>query len=149
MRIVIQRVLSASVSVADVTVGAIDHGLLILLGVADGDTDDDLQYILDKTIGLRIFKDDAGKMNLSVEAAGGQLLVVSQFTLLADTRKGKRPGFAPAAAPDIAQAYYKRFMAGAAERGLHVQSGQFGADMQVSLVNDGPVTIILDSKARG
>ena len=149
MKVVIQRVLSASVSVAGVTIGAIDHGLLILLGVADGDTDDDLQYILDKAIGLRIFEDDAGKMNLSVEAVGGQLLVVSQFTLLADTRKGKRPGFAPAAAPDIAKSYYERFMSAAAEKGLDVKSGQFGADMQVSLINDGPVTIILDSKARG
>jgi D-tyrosyl-tRNA(Tyr) deacylase len=148
MKVVIQRVRSASVSVAGEIVGAIEHGLLVLLGVADGDQEEDLQYVLEKTIGLRIFEDGDGKMNLSVVDVAGGVLVVSQFTLLADTRKGKRPGFNAAAAPEIANRFYEQFAALVRQREIEVATGSFGANMQVSLVNDGPVTIIIDSRNR-
>ena len=148
MRVVIQRVSSASVTVAGEVVGSIDHGMLVLLGVADGDQEEDLQYVLEKTTGLRIFEDDAGKMNLSVVDVGGAMLVVSQFTLLADTRKGKRPGFNAAAAPEIANRFYEQFAALVGQREIEVAMGRFGTNMQVSLVNDGPVTIIIDSRNR-
>ncbi len=148
MRVVIQRVTSASVTVASEVVGAIAHGLLVLVGVADGDQEEDLQYLLEKVTGLRIFEDDAGKMNLSVVDVGGAMLVVSQFTLLGDLRKGKRPSFNTAASPDIANDFYEQFLAAVIERGIPVASGRFGANMQVSLVNDGPVTIIIDSRRR-
>ena len=148
MKVVIQRVSSASVTFAGEVVGSIDHGMLVLLGVADGDQEEDLQYLLEKTTGLRIFEDDAGKMNLSVVDVGGAMLVVSQFTLLADTRKGKRPGFNAAAAPEIASRFYEQFATLVRQREIPVAMGNFGANMQVSLVNDGPVTIIIDSRDR-
>jgi D-tyrosyl-tRNA(Tyr) deacylase len=148
MRVVLQRVTSAKVEVENKIVGTIDEGLLILLGVEQGDTDTDLKSLLDKTVGLRIFEDDAGKMNLCVSDIGGSALVVSQFTLLADCRKGRRPGFTNAAPPADADHYYQAFVAGLQARGLNVATGIFQADMQVTLVNNGPVTILLDSRKR-
>lgn len=148
MRAILQRVTSASVVVDGVAIGEIETGLVVLLGVADGDTEADLKYVLDKTTGLRIFADDQGKMNLSVKDVSGSLLVVSQFTLLADTKKGRRPSFNSSAEPEIADAYYQQFVRLALAEGIAVQTGRFGADMKVSLCNDGPVTIILDSNAR-
>ena len=146
MRAVIQRVSSATVSVDDSITGTIEAGLLILLGVEQGDTQSDLDYIFQKTIGLRVFEDDQGKMNLSLQDIGGQLLVVSQFTLLGDVRKGKRPFFGDAAPPEKANELYEAFIHRAKDDHIHVQAGVFQADMKVSLVNDGPVTILLDSK---
>ena len=148
MKVVIQRVSSASVTVAGEVVGSIDRGMLVLLGVAEGDQEDDLQYLLEKTTGLRIFEDDAGKMNLSVVDVGGAMLVVSQFTLLADTRKGKRPGFNEAASPEVANRFYEQFAEAVGQREISVATGRFAANMQVSLVNDGPVTIVIDSRNR-
>ncbi len=148
MKVVIQRVTSASVTVAEEIVGSIDHGMLVLLGVAEGDQEEDLQYLIEKTIGLRIFEDDAGKMNLSVVDVGGAILVVSQFTLLGDLKKGKRPSFNGAAAPEIANRFYEQFAEAVGERGIPVACGRFAADMRVSLVNNGPVTIIIDSRNR-
>ena len=146
MRAVIQRVSSACVTVDNQTTGQIKNGLLVLLGVGQGDTLTDLDYVFQKTIGLRVFEDAAGKMNLSLTDVGGQLLVVSQFTLYGDVRKGKRPGFGAAAPPEQANEMYEAFLQRAREKDLHVQTGVFQADMQVTLVNDGPVTILLDSK---
>lgn len=146
MRAVIQRVSEAKVEVDDETVGEIGPGLLVLLGVEKGDQDADFNYIFDKTLGLRIFVDDAGKMNLAAKQVGGEILVVSQFTLLGDVRRGKRPAFTNAEDPAIAEPTYERFVAAVGEAGLRVATGVFGADMKVSLVNDGPVTILLDSR---
>ena len=146
MRAVIQRVSQASVVVAAQTVGAIDQGLMVLLGVAQGDTVKDAAYLAEKTAGLRIFEDDEGKMNRSVEEIDGSLLVVSQFTLLGDCRKGRRPGFTEAAPPELADALYQDYVDILRSRGLTVATGVFRADMQVALVNDGPVTIMLDSR---
>ncbi|MBW2690676.1 MAG: D-tyrosyl-tRNA(Tyr) deacylase [Deltaproteobacteria bacterium] len=146
MRAVIQRVSQASVVVAGETVGAIDQGLMVLLGVAQGDTLKDVTYLADKTAGLRIFEDENGKMNRSVEDIDGSLLVVSQFTLLGDCRKGRRPGFTDAAPPELADALYKEYVDALRSRGITVATGVFRADMQVALVNDGPVTIMLDSR---
>ncbi len=146
MRAVIQRVSSANVKVNKKTIGEIERGLLVLLGVGQGDTLVDLDYVFQKTIGLRVFEDDDGKMNLSLVDVAGQLLVVSQFTLYGDVRKGKRPGFSDAAPPEQANELYETFVQRAKENNLQVQTGVFQADMQVSLVNDGPVTILLDSK---
>jgi len=148
MRAVLQRVTSAAVVVDDETIGEIQTGLLVLLGVADGDTEADLKYVLEKTVGLRIFADDQGKMNLSVKDVAGSLLVVSQFTLLADTKKGRRPGFNAAADPRVADDFYQQFVLLAKQLGIPTETGVFGADMQVSLCNDGPVTIVVDSRAR-
>ncbi len=148
MRAVLQRVTSAAVVVDQETVGQIGNGLLVLLGVADGDTEADLKYVLEKTVGLRIFADDQGKMNLSVKDIGGSMLVVSQFTLLADVKKGRRPSFNTAADPGIADDYYQQFVAMAKQQGIPTETGVFAADMKVSLCNDGPVTIILDSHNR-
>jgi len=147
MKAVLQRVTSASVTVDGSTIGAIDGGLLVLLGVQSGDESGDLDYVVNKTLGLRIFADEAGKMNRSVVDIGGSVLVVSQFTLLADVRKGKRPGFSQSAAPEIANAFYQRFVAAIAAQNVTVATGKFAADMNVALVNDGPVTILLDSRA--
>jgi D-tyrosyl-tRNA(Tyr) deacylase len=147
MRALIQRVTSASVTVDEKTVGEIKQGLLVLLGVEDGDQATDLEYILKKTLNLRIFSDTAGKMNLSVKDIAGELLVVSQFTLLGDTRKGNRPGFTTAAHPEIANRMYEQFVSGVREQNLAVATGVFAADMQVQLVNDGPVTLMIDSRA--
>lgn len=146
MRAVIQRVSSASVRVDEATTGEIERGLLVLLGVGQGDTLTDLDYIFQKTVGLRVFEDDQGKMNLSLQDVGGQLLVVSQFTLFGDVRRGKRPSFGDAAQPEQANELYETFVQRAKENDIHVQTGVFQADMQVTLVNDGPVTILLDSK---
>ena len=149
MRTVIQRVTHASVTVNGETVGAIGNGLLVLLGVEPGDTADDLKWRCNKTAHLRIFDDDAGVMNLSVIDTGGDLLVVSQFTLLASTRKGNRPSYIRAAAPAISEPLYEEFCS-EMERllGKPVKRGVFGADMKVELLNSGPVTIIIDSKIR-
>ena len=146
MRAVIQRVSEASVTVDQKTVGAIGQGLMVLLGVAQGDTSQEAKSLAEKTAGLRIFEDDAGKMNRSVEEIGGSLLVVSQFTLLGDCRKGRRPGFTDAAPPELADQLYEEYVATLRSRGVNVATGVFRADMQVALVNDGPVTMLLDSR---
>ena len=146
MRAVIQRVSQASVIVAEETVGAIDQGLMVLLGVAQGDTSKDSAYLADKTAGLRIFEDDEGKMNRSVADIGGSILVVSQFTLLGDCRKGRRPGFTDAAPPELADKLYEEYVHALRSQGVTVATGVFRANMQVALVNDGPVTIMLDSR---
>jgi D-tyrosyl-tRNA(Tyr) deacylase len=146
MRAVLQRVSSARVEVDGRTVGEIGPGLLVLLGVEEGDTEEDARYLAEKTAQLRIFEDAAEKMNLSVEDAGGEVLVVSQFTLLADCRKGRRPGFSRAAPPDRANELYESFVAVLAGRGLQVATGTFQAHMAVGLVNQGPVTLLLDSR---
>ena len=146
MRAVIQRVSEASVTVDQQTVGAIGQGLMVLLGVAQGDTSQEAKALAEKTAGLRIFEDDAGKMNRSVEEIGGSLLVVSQFTLLGDCRKGRRPGFTDAAPPELADQLYEEYVAALRSRGVNVATGVFRADMQVALVNDGPVTMLLDSR---
>ncbi|PLY11792.1 MAG: D-tyrosyl-tRNA(Tyr) deacylase [Desulfuromonas sp.] len=148
MRAVIQRVSAAHVEVAGNVVGRIERGLLVLLGVEQGDSEADLAYLVEKTAGLRIFEDEAGKMNLDLAQVGGSVLAVSQFTLLADCRKGRRPGFSDAAPPQQANDIYQQYMTALKERGLQVASGVFQADMQVHLVNDGPVTILLDSRKR-
>lgn len=145
MRAVIQRVKSCGVSVDGETISQIGPGLLILLGVAEGDGERDLEYLLEKIPALRIFEDGEGKMNLSLIDVGGEILVVSQFTLFADTRKGRRPSFVKAAPPDKGSAYYEAFLEGLARRGLPVKGGRFQAHMEVSLINDGPVTIIMDT----
>lgn len=146
MRAVVQRVDRASVTVDGSVAGQSGRGLLVLLGVAEGDTDKDLQYMVDKVVGLRIFEDENEKMNLSVKDIGGELLAVSQFTLCGDCRKGKRPSFDKAAKPEIANAYYERFVELCRQAGLHVETGVFRAHMLVELVNNGPVTILLDSR---
>lgn len=145
MRAVVQRVDRASVTVDGQITGQVERGLLVLLGVAEGDTEKDLHYIVDKVCGLRVFEDAEGKMNLSVQDVGGSLLAVSQFTLCGDCRKGKRPSFDKAAKPDIANAFYEQFVAQCRAKGLSVATGVFRAHMLVELVNNGPVTILLDS----
>lgn len=139
----IQRALSASVTVAGQTIGEIGPGLLILLGVEKGDDEQKAQRLCDRVLGYRIFSDENGKMNLNVQQAGGSVLVVSQFTLAADTQKGMRPSFSGGAAPAEAEQLYEHFVACCRERGLVAETGRFAADMQVSLVNDGPVTFWL------
>lgn len=148
MRAVIQRVKEASVDVEGRTIGKIADGLLVLLGVEAGDEETDLQYIYQKTTGLRIFQDAEEKMNLSVADVGGELLVVSQFTLLGDVRKGKRPSFTASAEPERARKLYEAFCDLARKDGFSVATGEFGAHMEVKLLNDGPVTILLDSRKR-
>ena len=148
MKAVIQRVKSASVSVDDKIIGEIAAGFLILLGVEQSDTQDDLNYLVKKTIGLRIFKDDNKNMNLSIKDVGGEALVVSQFTLCADTSRGRRPSFIKAANPEEADSMYQQFCEQLTMNNLSVQTGKFGAMMDVSLVNDGPVTIMLDSREK-
>ncbi len=143
---VIQRVSSAKVTVQGSVTGEIGLGLLVLLGVAKGDLEQDANYLADKICGLRIFNDEAGKMNLSVADKGGSLLVVSQFTLLGDTRRGRRPGFDAAAPPEAANALYEHFCSHCQRNGLRVEKGVFQAHMEVDLVNSGPVTFVLDSK---
>jgi D-tyrosyl-tRNA(Tyr) deacylase len=149
MRAVVQRVGSASVCVGAETVGAIDRGVVVLLGVANGDSPAQADWLAEKLAGLRIFSDADGKFAHSLLEVGGAALVVSQFTLLADTRKGRRPSFTDAAPPLLAEALYRHFVARLAALGIAVATGRFGASMQVSLINDGPVTIILDSPAPG
>jgi D-tyrosyl-tRNA(Tyr) deacylase len=146
MRAVVQRVTEASVTVDGEVIGAIERGLLVLLGVATDDTIDDVRQLADKIAQLRIFEDDAGKMNRSLLEARGAMLVVSQFTLLGDCRKGRRPSFITAAPPELAERLYETFIAAVAGQGVRVATGRFRANMQVALVNDGPVTLLLDTK---
>jgi D-tyrosyl-tRNA(Tyr) deacylase len=146
VRAVIQRVSSASVRVGDEVTGAIETGLLVLLGAEEGDEEKDLAYLLDKVVNLRVFEDDEGRMNRSLEDVGGAMLVVSQFTLLGDCRKGRRPSFVKAMAPEPAEAMIDELVRRARERGVRVETGRFRADMKVSLVNDGPVTVLVDSR---
>ncbi len=149
MRVVIQRVKKASVRVGPVVTGKIDKGLLILLGVEHEDTEEDLQWLTNKIVGLRVFSDEDGKMNNSIGDVNGSILVVSQFTLHASTKKGNRPSFIKAASPAFAEAMYKAFISRMQKDfGFDVQEGQFAAMMDVELVNDGPVTIIIDSKIK-
>ena len=148
MKAVIQRVLSASVAVDGDEIGAINQGILILLGIEKDDGPEDLDYILHKTVGLRIFKDEQNNMNLSIQDVTGEALVVSQFTLCANTRKGRRPSFINAAHPEIAESTYEKFCKKLQDENVPVQTGRFGAMMEVDLTNDGPVTILLDSRDR-
>jgi D-tyrosyl-tRNA(Tyr) deacylase len=144
MRVVLQRVTSAKVVVDQNTVGQIRHGLLVLIGIAKGDTTAEADWLAKKTSELRIFEDDNAKMNLSVVDTGGAALVVSQFTLLANCQKGRRPAFTEAAAPEHANQLYEHYAEALRAQGIRVEQGTFGADMQVSLTNDGPVTIVID-----
>lgn len=146
MRAVVQRVSRAQVTVAGERVGSIDRGLLVLLGVASHDGDSDVQFLAGKIVDLRIFEDAAGKMNQSLSDIGGAMLVVSQFTLLGDCRKGRRPSFIAAAEPSLGQELYEAFVAAVQARGISVETGRFRAQMDVELVNDGPVTMLLDSR---
>ena len=148
MRAVIQRVERASVSVEGEIRGQIGAGFLVLIGVEEGDGDADFRYIAEKVPNLRVFEDEQGKMNRSLLDVGGELLAVSQFTLLGDARGGRRPSFITAARPDTADPMYERRVADWRARGIRVETGVFGAHMKVSLVNDGPVTILLDSRRR-
>jgi len=146
MRAVLQRVKEASVRVEAATVGRIGRGLLVLLGVGQGDTEADAEHLAEKALHLRIFADEAGQMNRSVIEVGGGVLVVSQFTLYGDARKGRRPGYSAAAAPEEANRLYEHFVARLRPSGLAVETGVFRAMMEVALVNDGPVTLLLDSR---
>lgn len=145
MRAVLTRVRSASVSIDGQVAGKIGRGFLILLGVGPNDTDKECRYLAEKALGLRIFTDENDKMNLGLDAVGGQVLVVSQFTLYGSCRKGRRPSFTEAAGPELGNELYEKFLAHCADLGYPPEHGQFGADMQVSSVNDGPVTLILDT----
>ena len=145
MRALIQRVAHAEVRVADTIIGAIDRGLLVLLGVQESDTLRDVDYLATKVVTLRIFEDTQGKINLDVRDVQGALLVVSQFTLYADCRKGRRPSFIQAARPDLAQQRYEEFLQAVTRHGVPLAHGAFGEHMAVSLVNDGPVTLMIDS----
>ena len=146
MRAVVTRVRNASVTIDGQVAGAIDHGFLVLLGVAPEDTMAQAQKLADKICAMRIFEDENGKMNLNLEAVGGQLLVVSQFTLFADCKKGNRPSFSAAARPETAIPLYEGFMQLCRDKGFQVEHGEFGADMKVESLNDGPVTILLDTR---
>jgi D-tyrosyl-tRNA(Tyr) deacylase len=144
MRVVLQRVSKASVSIDGRLAGAIGRGFCLLVGFTDGDTTAQVDWMAEKVAGLRLFADNFGKMNLGLQEVGGALLVVSQFTLYGDVARGRRPSFIAAARPDLAIPLYQRFLAALTERGLTVASGEFGAAMQVEIHNDGPVTLILD-----
>lgn len=146
MRACVQRVTEAAVRVAGQTSGEIQLGLLVLLGVAADDTEADALQLAEKISGLRIFEDDQGKMNRSLSEVGGGMLVVSQFTLLGDCRKGRRPNFTAAAGPELAEKLYEVFVGAVQQQGLPVATGQFRQHMKVSLVNDGPVTLLLDTR---
>jgi D-tyrosyl-tRNA(Tyr) deacylase len=145
MRVVVQRVSHASVSVARSVVGQIEDGMLVFVGIGPDDTANELTQMVDKLVGLRIFSDDQGKMNRSLLDNHGEMLVVSQFTLWGNCRKGRRPSFVDAAPPEIAEPLYEQFAMEAAKHGIRVATGVFGADMQVTIVNDGPVTLVLES----
>ena len=146
MRAVLTRVKSASVTIAGEVVGSIGQGFLILLGVGPNDTEKECRYLAEKALSLRVFEDENGKMNRGLEDVGGQVLVVSQFTLYGNCRKGRRPSFTDAAGPELGNRLYERFLQICQELGYPPQHGRFGADMQVASVNDGPVTLILDTK---
>jgi len=146
MRAVIQRVSESHVTVDGVEVGRIGAGFNVLLGVEDGDTETDLNYMVEKVINLRIFEDEDDKMNRSILDVGGSLLVISQFTLLGDARKGRRPGFTAAARPEVANPMYEQFVEKCKGYGLHVETGQFQTHMVVRIDNDGPITMLLDSR---
>ncbi len=148
MKALLQRVTEASVSVGVEVVGRIGRGLVILVGIASGDTEKDIQYLVPKIVNLRIFPDDKGRFNLSALDIKGELLMVSQFTLLADTRKGRRPSFVEAAPPAEAEQLFERFVEQARATGLKVETGRFQEYMQVEIHNDGPVTILLDSREK-
>lgn len=145
MRAVLTRVNSASVTIDGEVVGSIGKGFLILLGVGPQDTEKECRYLAEKALGLRVFEDENGKMNLGLDAVNGQVLVVSQFTLYGNCRKGRRPSFTDAAGPELGNKLYEQFLADCARLGYEPQHGQFGADMQVESVNDGPVTLLLDT----
>lgn len=146
MRAVIQKVTKSSVSVEGEIRGSIGKGLMVLIGVEEGDSEEDAVYIAEKTSKLRIFEDEEDKLNLSVQDVGGEILAVSQFTLLADARKGRRPSFVRAARPEEADALYRRVVELIREKGIHVEEGVFRTHMSVEIINDGPVTILLDSR---
>jgi D-tyrosyl-tRNA(Tyr) deacylase len=146
MRAVIQRVSKAEVWETDTLLGRIEKGLLILLAIGQDDQESDLDYLLNKVVSLRIFEDEKGKMNQSIEEVGGQLLIIPQFTLYGDCRKGRRPSFDGAAPPKMAEAFYETFSSKAKQRGIQVATGRFQSRMDVHLVNSGPVTILLDSR---
>lgn len=146
MRLVIQRVLESSVRVDGKEVGKSGRGFMVLCGVENGDTTDDVRYCVEKTAALRIFEDDEGKMNRSIVEAGGEILAISQFTLLGDARHGRRPSFFAAARPEVAVPMYEAYCQGLRDKGIHVETGIFQADMKVSLINDGPVTLLIDSR---
>lgn len=146
MRAVVQRVSRASVSIEGQVVGEIGRGLLVLLGIAPDDTPEQSRWLADKVVGLRVFADEAGKMNRDVVEIGGGVLIISQFTLYGDCRKGRRPSFVDAAAPAIAVPLYEAFIEASRAQGAPVATGRFGTDMQVELINDGPVTLIIDAK---
>ncbi len=145
MRCVVQRVTQAGVTVAGETIGQIGQGFMVLIGVSVQDGDKDVRYMADKVPNLRIFEDDEGKMNRSLKDVGGEILAVSQFTLYGDARGGRRPSFTEAARPEAANELYEKLVEAWRAQGVHVETGRFRADMQVSLVNDGPVTLLLDS----
>ena len=144
MRLIVQRVRSASVDVDSVRIAEIERGLLLLVGIAPEDTNANLEKAASKVVDLRIFEDDAGKMNRSLRDVGGQVLAVSQFTLYGDTRKGRRPSFVGAATPEIAEPLFDAFATAIRDQGVHVETGRFGAKMAVNLVNEGPVTLFIE-----
>lgn len=148
MRAVIQRVSKAQVKIEEKVKGAIDRGLVVFVGISADDTPKDLQWLAEKIVHLRIFEDDAGKMNRSIADIKGEMLIVSQFTLYGDCRKGRRPGFSRAAPPLVAEPCYRQFVQEVKNRGIQVATGTFQANMQVELVNDGPVTLLLDSEKK-
>ena len=148
MRVVLQRVAHASVTVDGETIGKIQRGFLLLVGVTHDDAMEDMEYLVRKIVQMRIFEDEEGKLNRSIQDIGGEILSVSQFTLYADTKKGNRPSFSKAAPGDVALEMFEQFNGLLRETGVPVETGQFGADMKVELLNDGPVTILLDSKNR-
>ena len=148
MRVVLQRVSHASVTVEEKVIGKIQRGFLLLVGVTHDDAMEDMEYLVRKIVQMRIFEDEEGKLNRSIQDIGGKILSVSQFTLYADTKKGNRPSFSKAAPGDVALEMFEQFNGLLRETGIPVETGQFGADMKVELLNDGPVTILLDSKNR-
>lgn len=148
MRVVLQRVAHASVTVDGETIGKIQSGFLLLVGVTHDDAMEDMEYLVRKIVQMRIFEDEEGKLNRSIQDIGGEILSVSQFTLYADTKKGNRPSFSKAAPGDVALKMFEQFNGLLRDTGIPVETGQFGADMKVELLNDGPVTILLDSKNR-
>ena len=148
MRVVLQRVSHASVTVEEKVIGKIQRGFLLLVGVTHDDAKEDMEYLVRKIVQMRIFEDEEGKLNRSIQDIGGEILSVSQFTLYADTKKGNRPSFSKAAPGDVALEMFEQFNGLLRDTGIPVETGQFGADMKVELLNDGPVTILLDSKTR-